>query len=130
MDDRKKMLYTGEEPFRICTAHAGTFVIYQADSPCPLHNVHEILEGIEAENRGLRARNRELEMEKGRPVAVAVVNEELLAVAMEAVESQEWDGDDPDQGRWLSFYNSAREAISHAQALMEASEKEKGDAND
>ncbi len=41
--------------------------------------------------------------------------EELLEVAMLAVDSQTWDGNDPDEDRWRMFYRMARAAISSAQ---------------
>ena len=39
---------------------------------------------------------------------------DLLEVVRSAVESQGWDGSDPDDDRWMAFYASARAAIAKA----------------
>ena len=40
---------------------------------------------------------------------------DLLEVAKLAVESQGWDGNDPDEERWVDFYAKARASVKKAE---------------
>ena len=50
-------------------------------------------------------------------VRVIISSPDLLAVARLVVESQGWDGNDPDNDRWKELYAKARAAVNRATAI-------------
>jgi hypothetical protein len=43
--------------------------------------------------------------------ALRNTNRELMKIVALAVESQKWDGNNPDEDRWIEFYSKAKEAL-------------------
>ena len=70
-----------------------------AGSDCPLCDARKEIERHELCQEKLRMENKS-----------------LLAIVRLAVESQSWDGNDPNDDRWKDFYSRARKAISRAES--------------